>query len=57
MQKLKDEINFRYNIVQYKKLTKNFVYNCYERHNVEMLFKVLEDLHVEKSWYESTLGK
>lgn len=57
MQKLKDEINFRYNIVQYKKLTKNFVYNCYERHNVEMLFKVLEDLHVEKNWYESTLGK
>ena len=57
MQKLKDEINFRYNIVQYKKLTKNFVYNCYERHNVEMLFKVLEDLHVEKNWYESALGK
>ena len=57
MQKLKDEINFRYNIVQYKKLTKNFVYNCYERHNVEMLFKVLEDLHVEKNWYESTFGK
>lgn len=57
MQKLKDEINFRYNIVQYKKLTKNFVYNCYERHNVDMLFKVLEDLHVEKNWYESTLGK
>ena len=57
MQKLKDEINFRYNIIQYKKLTKNFVYNCYERHNVEMLFEVLEDLHVEKNWYESTLGK
>ena len=57
MQKLKDEINFRYNIIQYRKLTKNFVYNCYARHNVEMFFKVLEDLHVEKAWYESNLGK
>lgn len=56
MQKLKEEINLRYNIIQYKKFMKNFVYNCYERHNVDMLFHVLEDLHVDKSWYENLLS-
>lgn len=57
MQKLKEEINFRYNIIQYKKFMKNFVYNCYERHNVDMLFQVLEDIHVEKECYENPFSE
>ena len=39
MQKLKKEINIRYNIMRYKKLWRNFLYNRMEKNNVEIMYE------------------
>lgn len=41
---LKQEIDLRNKIIQYKKLQKKFLYYCFERNNVEMIYETLQDL-------------
>lgn len=45
---LKQEIEMRYRIVQYKKLQKQFLLNRIEKNNVQLLFETLEDLKVQE---------
>ena len=45
---LKEEINFRYNIVQYKKLMKNYILNRMEKNNLLVIYSAIEDLKVRK---------
>ena len=35
IQNLKEEIELRYRITRYKRLTKQYLYNCFEKHNFE----------------------
>ena len=44
MQKLKKEINIRYNIMRYKKLWRNFLYNRMEKNNVEFIYEAIIDI-------------
>lgn len=44
LEHLKQEIDFRNKIVQYKKLQKKFLYHCFERHAVEMIYDTLQDM-------------
>lgn len=48
MKNLKKEYNMRYNFMRYKKLNKLYLYSCFEKNNVELLYKTLEDLKVEQ---------
>lgn len=41
MQKLKEEINIRYRIMRYKKLMKHFLYNRFEKNNVEIIYEAI----------------
>lgn len=41
---LKQEIEFRHNVVKYKKLHRNFLLNRIEKNNVNILFEALEDM-------------
>lgn len=45
---LKQEIEMRYRIIQYKKLQKQFLLNRIEKNNVQLLFETLEDLKVQE---------
>lgn len=47
MQKLKDEITLKHRYMRFQKLRKRYLLNCFERHNVEIMFKAIEDLNVE----------
>lgn len=44
IENLKEEIELRYKIVQYKRLHKQFLLNRIEKNNVQLLFETLEDL-------------
>lgn len=44
MQKLKKEINIRYNIMRYKKLWLGFLYNRIEKNNVEFIYEAIIDI-------------
>lgn len=46
MEKLKQEINLRYNIVQYKKLMKNYILNRYEKNNLQIIYNTIEDIKI-----------
>lgn len=45
MEKLKQEIDLRYNIIQYKKLMKNYILNRFEKNNVQIIYKALEEIN------------
>ena len=45
--RLKQEIELRHNILKYKKLHKNFLLNRIEKNNVNLLFEAIEDLKSE----------
>ena len=47
IQNLKEEIELRYRITRYKKLTKQYLYSCFEKHNFDLLYETIEDLIVE----------
>jgi hypothetical protein len=47
IQLLKEEIDLRYKITMYKKLHKQFLYSCFEKHNFDLLYETVEDLIVE----------
>ena len=44
MKKLKQEINLRYNIVQYKKLMKNYILNRFEKNNLQIIYNAIESI-------------
>jgi hypothetical protein len=44
MQNLKKEIDFRYRVMRFKKLQKNFIYNRMEKNNVQIIYEALDDL-------------
>lgn len=46
--KLKDEINLRYNFMRYKKMHKQLLLNIIEKNNVHMLCNTIEDLFAEE---------
>lgn len=48
LKRLRDEIDIRYNIVSYKKLVKYFLYNKFEKNNVNLLYHCLENMIVDK---------
>lgn len=41
---LKQEIDLRYNIVTYKNMYKKFLYQCFEKHNIEIIYDSLKEL-------------
>ena len=41
---LKQEINLRHRIMQYKKLHQTFFYRCFEKNNVEHIYDTIKDL-------------
>ena len=45
---LKREIEFRYNVVKYKKMVKNYTLNRAEKNNIDIIKKAIEELTVEK---------
>ena len=47
IQLLKEEIDLRYRMTMYKKLHKQFLYSCFEKHNFDMLYETVEDMFVE----------
>lgn len=47
MQNLKNEITFRYNLIQYKKMIKQFVLNRIEKNNVNLIYKAIEELNIQ----------
>ena len=47
IENLKQEIELRYRIMKYKKLQKQYLYGCFEKHNFDMLYETVEDLIVE----------
>lgn len=47
MKKLKQEINFRYNITQFKKLMRNYILNRYEKNNVQIIYNTIEDIKLK----------
>lgn len=49
MENLKKEINLRYNIVQYKKLFKNYLLNRMEKNNVNIILEAIEQLKFDKN--------
>lgn len=46
MQKLKEEINLRYNIMRYKKIWRNFLYNRMEKNNVEIMYEAIAQMAI-----------
>lgn len=48
IQNLKDEINFRYRIVRYKKLMKDYICNRVEKNNVQIIHKTIDDITMKK---------
>lgn len=42
IESLKKEIDLRYRITQYKKLHKKFLYRCFEKNNVELIYEALD---------------
>ena len=48
---LKQEINIRYNILNYKKLYKNYIYGLYEKHNYEILFDTILKSQEDFTYY------
>lgn len=44
MQRLKKEIDLRYRIMRYKKLMKHFLYNRFEKNNVEIIYTAIEKI-------------
>lgn len=47
-QKLRNEYELRYRIMQYKKLQKRYIYKCYESNNVNMLFEAISRVNCDK---------
>ena len=50
MKKLKQEINLRYNIVQYKKLMKNYILNRFEKNNLQIIYNAIESIKLNNFW-------
>lgn len=47
MQELKTEINLRHRFMRFRKLQKQYLLNCFEKHNVDLMFKAIEELNIE----------
>lgn len=47
MESLKKEINLRYNIMRYKKLQKQYLYNRMEINNVHIITQAIEEMKLE----------
>lgn len=45
--KLKQEYELRHNIIRYKKLYKNYLYNRFEKNNYNMIIKAIEDINIK----------
>ena len=48
IQKLKEEYELRYRIVQYKKYTKLYLYSVFEKNNVNLLYITFENLKIQQ---------
>ena len=46
IEKLKEEIDLRYRIYQYKKLQREFLLNRIEKNNYNLIMKCIEDMNV-----------
>ena len=44
---LKQEYELRYNIIRYKKLYRDYVYNRFEKNNYNIIMKSIEDINVK----------
>lgn len=47
--KLKKEIDLKYNIIQYKNLMKRYILNRIEKNNINILFSTIEDINIERN--------
>lgn len=47
IQSLKEEIELKYRMTRYKKLYKKYLYQCFEKHNFDLLYETIEDIIVE----------
>ena len=46
IEKLKEEIDLRYRIYQYKKLQREFLLNRIEKNNYNLIMKCIEDMNI-----------